>query len=615
MLVCLFILEYNVSIMALGDSVSQIKERLSVVDVVSSYVQLHPAGKNFKGKSPFTNEKTPSFYVSPDRGMYYCFSSSQGGDIFTFVQEMEGVDFKGALKILADKAGIELVPEDPKKKTERDRQYDSLEAATKYFQGYLPKKAGAMTYLKERGVTAETIAKWRIGYAPGPPDHGWRELKNALEAQKFTAAELLRAGLVKGADAGKEPYDLFRDRIMFPIFDAAGKVVAYSGRILTKDTEAPKYVNSPEMELFNKSDILYGYDKAKQGIRTFDFSLIVEGQFDVVMAHQAGYANTVAVSGTALTPHHVMLLQRISNRVVLALDSDRAGIAAVKRAADIMLARGMDVKVAHMPEGNDPADMILKDPASFKHAIGKATHVIEFLLDVLQEQNLEERTFKLKVREEILPYVVKIPNRIDQEHFENLIAQRLTTTKDAIHFETERLAQKYAEEKQKEQNRPSAAVDVPKQVLKKDEDPHMQFQRKTELRQYLSVLMDVFPEEHKPALTQAVETTLGEKADAIAATLDATKTSGLSFKLESYVTDTPIKQVYEETVDKLNELIVLIAKENMRAHTMTLLAAEEKGEDDVVMKILGDIALLKKQQTEDLFTAEIFGILPPKKLN
>jgi DNA primase len=605
-----------VLLMASGDSVSQIKERLSVVDVVSSYVELHPAGKNFKGKSPFTNEKTPSFYVSPDRGMYYCFSSSQGGDIFTFVQEMEGVDFKGALKILADKAGVELVREDPKKRTERDRQYDSLEAATKYFSEYLTKKTAAQVYLKDRGVKPETIAKWRIGYAPGPPDHGWRELKNALEAQKFTSTELLRAGLVKGADSGKEPYDLFRDRIMFPIFDAGGKVVAYSGRILTKDSEAPKYVNSPETELFNKSDILYGYDKAKQGIRTMDFSLIVEGQFDVVMAHQAGYSNTVAVSGTALTEHHVMLLQRLSNRVVLALDSDRAGIAAVKRAADVMLARGMDVKVAHMPDGEDPADMIQKDPTEFKHSIGKATHVIEFLLDVLQNQKLEERTFKLKAREEILPYVVKIPNRIDQEHFENLIAERLGTTKDAIHFETERLAQLQEQEKQKEQNRPKTQERSQAQSsTRPEEDPKMQFQRKKELRQYLAVLVDVFPQEQKSNLRHALEKTVSETLAQIQATLDATKTSGLSFKLESYIEATPIKQVYEETVDKLNELVVLVGKEGMKDHTQVLHKAETASDDTLVMKTLGDISAFKKKQDTLLFTPEVFGILPPKKLD
>lgn len=428
--------------MATGDTVQQIKERLSIEEVVAPYVELHKAGKNFKGKSPFTNEKTPSFYVSPDRGMYYCFSSSQGGDIFTFIEKMEGVDFKEALKILADKAGVELVPEDPQKKTARDRQYEVLDAATSFFEQYLTKKAAASEYLKKRSVAPETIAKWRIGYAPGPPDHGWREGKDHLEAKGFSKEELAKAGLIKGFDTGKEPYDLFRDRVMFPIFDNAGHVVAFSGRALTKDDKAPKYVNSPETELFNKSEILYGYHQAKQGIRNMDFSLCVEGQFDVVLAHQAGYVNTVAVSGTALTAHHVALLQRLSNRVVLALDADRAGISAVKRAAELMLARGMDVKVARMPDGTDPADMISDDPHKFKEAIGHSGHVIEYLLDVLEAAGKDDRTFKLKAREEILPYLVLIPNFIDREHFENLIAGRLGSTKDAVHAEVLKLEAK-----------------------------------------------------------------------------------------------------------------------------------------------------------------------------
>ena len=398
---------YYIALMA-SDSIGQIKERLSIVDVVSSYVELHQAGKNFKGKSPFTTEKTPSFYVSPDRGMYYCFSSSQGGDIFTFIQKMEGVDFKESLKMLAEKAGVELVPEDPKKKSERERLYDVLEAATKFFEEYKHKNPEVLEYLTKRGVLPETIAKWRIGYAPGPSKYGWRELKDHLEEKGFTKDELFKAGLIKGADAGKEPYDVFRDRIMFPLFDASRKVVAFSGRILTKDSEAPKYVNSPETELFNKSEILYGYHFAKNGIRHLDFALAVEGQFDVVLSHQAGYSNTVAVSGTALTAHHVMLLQRLSNKVVLSLDADKAGIAAVRRAADIMLPRGIDLKVANIVGGKDPADLIAEDVHAFKKVVGSAKPVVEYFLDILEAQKKDDRNFKLRVREEVLPLLVKI---------------------------------------------------------------------------------------------------------------------------------------------------------------------------------------------------------------
>jgi DNA primase len=589
-----------------SETIERIKERLSIVDVVSSYVELHQAGKNFKGKSPFTSEKTPSFYVSPDRGMYYCFSSSQGGDIFTFIEKMEGVEFKEALKILADKAGVELVPEDPRKKTERDRMYDVLEEATKFFENSGRKNSEVSEYLANRGVNAETIAKWRIGYAPGPPNHGWRELKEYLEAKGFSKAELLKTGLIKGADAGKEPYDLFRDRIMFPIFDVSGKVVAYSGRILNKASEAPKYVNSPETELFNKSEILYGYDKAKQGIRNLDFALVVEGQFDVVLSHQAGYTNTVAVSGTALTPHHVMLLQRLSNRVVLSLDADKAGIAAVKRAADLMLPRGIDLKVANIVGGKDPADLIKDDAQKFRKIVGTAKPIVEYFLDVLEASKKDDRNFKLRVREEILPLLIKITNRIDQEHFENVIAERLLTTKDAIHFEVERLL-----ELAKEKGISADAVAVenvqnPKSFESKDIVSVQR--RKEELIQYLVVLTSVFPEEKRSILANAFQTITNKDTEEVLGGLSAEVVSGLSFTLESYIASSSEKQLYEEVTDKLNMLAQFYSREKIQELQEKLHEAEaQQDRENLISKYLVDISALQKDKTTPKFSLDIFA--------
>lgn len=586
-----------------SDTIERIKERLSIVDVVSSYVELHQAGKNFKGKSPFTNERTPSFYVSPDRGMYYCFSSSQGGDIFTFIQKMEGVDFKEALKILADKAGVELVPEDPKKRSQRDNMYEALEAATTFFEMYRTKHKDAQEYLHNRGVTAETIAKWRIGYAPGPPHFGWRELKEHLEAKGHTRETLLLSGLIKGADAGKEPYDLFRDRIMFPIFDSQGKVVAYSGRILSKDTEAPKYVNSPETALFNKSEILYGYDKAKNGIRQLDFSLVVEGQFDVVLSHQAGYTNAVAVSGTALTVHHVMLLQRLSNRAVLALDADRAGIAAVKRAIEVMLPRGMDIKVANMVGGKDPADLIKEDIHAFRKIIGSAKPVIEYLLDVLEAEKKDDRSFKLKVREEVIPALIKISNKIDQDHFEGIIAERLGTTKEAIHFEVERFTELARQKTPTDPATTSANTSMHKEAVVTQKDT---YKKKDELVKYLTVLTLVFPNEKKDVLRAALEEIVETSVQEIEKEYDVESISGLTFTLESYLNQTPLKQVYEEVADKLTLLSILIAKDTIKGLKEQLHIAEEAGDEASVDGYLGSISQVQKKVAQKQYTLELF---------
>ncbi len=575
------------------NAVEQIKEKLSIVDVVAPYVQLQSAGKNLKGKSPFTNEKTPSFYVSPDRGMFYCFSSSKGGDIFSFIQEIEGVDFKGALKQLAERAGVSLVAEDPKARSERDQLYTVLEETTKFFVQKRETSTEVQAYLSTRGLTPETIERWRIGYAPGPPTGGWRELFEHLQKQGFSRAECLKAGLVKGADAGKDPYDVFRDRVMFPLFDSSGRVIAFSGRILTSGTEAPKYVNSPETELYHKSDLLYGYDRAKQGIRSLDFSLIVEGQFDVVMSHQVGYQNTVAVSGTALTIHHVDLLQRLSSRAVLALDSDRAGISAIKRSAELMLGRGMDVKVARFKDGADPADVIKVSPAEFKHAIGKATHVIEFLLDIVRSQKKDERSFTLAVREEVLPFVAKIPSRLDQEYFVGVVAEALSSTKDAVRAEVDRI-QKVIQGGQEVTSKSTELIS------KIAEHPKAKT-RKQELLEYVAVVQTVVDESFSQKIRQQLEESLGINLPSVFASLPAERQSELTFKIESAQSSTIPKQWNIELTDLVNQLLKVGYTEQIDDLRERLRVAEYDRDDTQVGALLEEISLKSKQKNETQF--------------
>lgn len=583
------------------DAVEQIKERLSIIDVISPYVELHKAGKNFKGKSPFTNEKTPSFYVSPDRGMYYCFSTSQGGDMFTFIETMEGVDFKGALKILADKARVELVPISPEKQSERDRLYAVLEAATLYYQQELQKNATALAYLKERGLLLETIASWRIGYAPGPGGGGgWRAVKEHLIQKGFTATELFKAGLIKQAADGKEPYDVFRHRIMFPLFDQGGRPVAFSGRTLDTDKEVPKYVNSPETELYKKSELLYGYDRAKHGIRHLDFSLIVEGQFDVVLSHQAGYTNTVAVSGTAFTLQHVQLLERLSTRVVLALDSDKAGIAAAKRAADIMLRRGLDVKVAMLPK-KDPADMVKDDPKEFKRVIGNSVHIIEFLMSMLADQHLDPRTFKLRAREEVIPYIPLLPNRIDQDHFEQIVADLLKTTKDAVHYEVERCVELQAGKSHVAQKPESGSI---KQNLDV-ESLEMSGRKNALIARFISHFMHLNDDESSRHIRVFLTEILGEDFGEISKGVSASNQARLYFTQEKNTENRPLKQFKEEVVNDLNELHDLVIREKLRRKQAEIKEHEEAGGNvTVITALLRDIDTLRQNRKTNRFTFE-----------
>jgi DNA primase len=582
----------------MSDAVQQIKDRLSIIDVVTPYVELHKAGKNFKGKSPFTNEKTPSFYVSPERGMYYCFSTSQGGDMFTFIQVMEGVDFKGALKILADKARVELVPVSPEKQSERDRLYALLETVTLFYQDELRKNEGALAYLKERGVLADTIASWRIGYAPGPPQAGWRTTKEYLLQRGFTVAELIKAGLAKETSDGKEPYDVFRNRVMFPLFNQGGRVVAFSGRTLEKGSDIPKYVNSPETELYKKSELLYGYDRAKHGIRQLDFSLLVEGQFDVVMSHQAGYTNTVAVSGTALTLQHVQLLERLSNRVVLALDSDKAGIAAAKRSADVMLRRGLDVKVAMLPL-KDPADIVKEDPKEFKKVIGQSVHVIEWLMQHLKGLVRDARTLKLRAREEVIPYIPLLPNKIDQDHFEQVVADMLSTTKDAVHYEVERL--KETPQEGGERRHESSEEQASTQLVKTEDLPH----RRDRLTVYLLGVLPLFVGKAQESLARELELVLGETLATVEARVSVSAKAEVVFKAETMLEEQPRLLFLSEVVHALNQLRSLIVRQELGERKAMLEQAEFEGDEAQVGELLLAIQRLQRRLQETPYTLEL----------
>lgn len=416
--------------MAGGDTVEKIKQKLSILEVVSPYVKLAKSGKYWKGLSPFNKEKTPSFFVNVDRGSYYCFSTSQGGDMFTFIEKMEGVDFKGALKILAEKAGVEIVYDARSQETKgkTDRLREAMARAEAFYMRRLTEKAPAYDYALTRGLSADTIQEWNMGVAPD----AWRDLLEALEKDGFTQRELLDAGLIKEAD-GKAGtwYDRFRNRLMFPIKDAAGRTVAFTGRALDPNDVA-KYLNSPETELYKKHEVLFGMDKAKDAIRTRGFTILVEGQMDLLLLHQIGFKNTVALSGTALSKEHLALMKRYADNLMLALDSDRAGLAATQKNALTALAHGMKVKAVKMPEGKDPADMAKEDPKAFTKLIADAQPVVEFFLSVLASAGLDSHKLVLSTEKIVLPLVASFQSPMEREHFVGVVARALGSTPDAI---------------------------------------------------------------------------------------------------------------------------------------------------------------------------------------
>ena len=427
--------------------VQQVKDRINIAEVVGQYVQLRRAGRNFSGRCPFHNERTPSFMVSPERGTYICFGCGEKGDVFSFLQKMDGTDFPTVLKQLAEKAGVTLKPRarDPRaaeareqEKEREERLREACEEAVAFYEAELAKRADVLEYLKARGVTQESAKSWRLGYAPA----AWEALSKHLVAKGFGHPDIVEAGFaVRSEKRPGEIFDRFRGRIIFPIFDAGGAPIAVSGRFYEKipgqsdGAEPAKYVNSPETALFRKSRVLYGFDRARAAIRRADCILLVEGQFDLVMAHQSGLPFAVALSGTALTQEHLALLGRLSKRLVLALDADAAGLRSGLKSALMAMQAGFDVKVPAFAPGKDPADVARDNPELLKAAVRTSATAIEFFMDALRPAARDARAYQKAVELQVLPLVAAVESTIEREHFIRIIAQKLGVPEAAVRDE------------------------------------------------------------------------------------------------------------------------------------------------------------------------------------
>ena len=560
-----------------NDTVQQIKDRLSIVEVVQPYVKLTRAGKYWRGLSPFSKEKTPSFYVSPDRGSYYCFSTSQGGDHFTFIEKMEGVDFKGALKILAEKAGVEiqqLRPEDKQRSDQRERLRDAMRDAEQFYASALTESSPAFVYAKERGLTPETIRAWNLGLAPS----GWRGTLEALSAKGFSAKELAAAGLVKEAD--EKPgtwYDRFRNRLMFPIRDTAGRTVAFTGRALEKDEQA-KYLNSPETDLFKKSEILFGMDRAKDAIRGRGFAILVEGQFDLLLLHQAGFANTIALSGTALSSMHLGLIKRYADNLMLALDADRAGLAASAKNAHAALSAGMRVKAVRLPQGKDPADVVHEDGApAFAELVKNSQSIIEFFLSVLSSQETDDFKLLRRVEETVLPLVVAVKSPLERNRYIEIIARALGQTPEAVREALPKPDAAY-QEAPRESRMPNESVGNGKRV---NSAPSTEVSGLDSRRQMILGAIQAFSES---GLAERLKT---EYARITGAPVTSEMLEGLderaAFEAELAFGETPETGAGDELLISFEQMIL---RDALKEATRDLRAAESAGIADEIGKAL-----------------------------
>ena len=405
------------------DAVEDVKQRLAIEDVVGEYVELKRAGRNFKGLSPFTSERTASFMVSPDKQIWHDFSSGKGGNIFSFVMEMEGLDFKGALEQLARKAGVDLSQyrsSNYKKNTElKERLYQCLDSATAYYQHALKKNNTTLEYLiKKRNLSKETLLQFKIGYSPESGD----ALNTYLFSKGYTQDEIKKAGL--GNIYNGRSRDMFRGRVMIPLMDSFGKVIGFTARLLADDPNSPKYINTPSTLLYDKSRHVFGLNLAKESIRKDNFTVVVEGNMDVIASQQAGVKNVVATAGTAMTTQHLKEISRFGPDIRLCFDQDRAGLAAAERTIILGVKNGYELQVITIVEGKDPDELIQKDIDTWKSVVQQPQYAIDWLLEYYAGQSdLGTGVGKKAFAGRTIPIINSLPDKVEQEHYRQKVAE------------------------------------------------------------------------------------------------------------------------------------------------------------------------------------------------
>lgn len=412
------------------DAKEEVRARLNIEDVIGEYVVLKRAGRNFKGLSPFTSEKTPSFVVSPDKHIWHDFSSGRGGDVFSFVMEVEGLEFRAALEQLARRAGVDLSLYDSKKSGEiankKKRLLEANELAAQYFQQCLLQNKHALDYIfQKRKLNKKIVQEFRIGYAPNSSD----ALVQILQKKGFTKKELSDSGLTNRFGG-----DIFRGRMTVPLMNEVGQVVGFTGRILHDEPNAPKYLNTPATLIYDKSRHVFGLSQAKAAIRSSNVSVVVEGNMDVISSHQAGVTNTVATAGTAMTEWHIKALARLGQVVCLAFDGDKAGVAATERAVLLAQATGVELRVIRLPsDAKDPDELIQKDVKLWQKAIEDAVPAMDWLLEYYANiHSTKEAVGKRTFTTAALGVVQKLTDEVEREHYMRRIAAMTDTSLDAV---------------------------------------------------------------------------------------------------------------------------------------------------------------------------------------
>jgi len=415
------------------DPIEQIKQRIDIAELVREFFPLQLAGSNYKARCPFHQEKSASFMVSVPKQIWHCFGCNDGGDIFTFIMKMEGLDFAEALRLLAERAGVKLERQDPRVASEKNKLLDLLNLSSRYFHQALlksPKATHAREYLERRGIDSALIDEFGIGYSLSDGDH----LYQFLISKKCTPQDIVLSGLAIQREQGYGCYDRFRDRIMIPIRTVHGDIVGFGGRILSGDEKTAKYINSPQTQLYDKSAIVFGLDTAKHEIRKQDSAILVEGYLDFLAVYRSGMKNVVASSGTALTSEQLKLIKRFTHNLSFAFDMDAAGSQATRRGIELALKEGMNVRIIQLPRNEkgtplykDPDECIAKNPESWKEAVLHQVPFLDYLIrQTITPDCLRDGFAKKKAAHALLDSIRLLPDRIEQDHWIGILSQELS---------------------------------------------------------------------------------------------------------------------------------------------------------------------------------------------
>jgi DNA primase len=527
------------------DDIELIKSKINIVDLVGEYVPLKKAGVNYKGNCPFHGERTPSFMVSPERGIWHCFGCGRGGDQFKFLMEKDSLDFKDALEILAQKAGVTLSRAKKGEKDAKEQLYAANTKAAQLFNHLLTKDkvgAKALEYLHKRGLTNETIQTFNIGYAP----NSWDTLTKFLRKRGFTIQEMVDAGLCVPSSSGC--YDRFRGRIMFPLVDIREHVIGFSGRVL--GNEEPKYINTPQTILFDKRRFLLGLNLTKSDIKKKNEAIIVEGEMDMLMSYQSGVKNVTASKGTAFTEEHIETLKKYTDTLSLCFDTDLAGDAAARRGIEMADRAGLNLKVIQVENAKDPADTVLKNPEKWFEAVENATPIYDYYLQSADKRyKVKNASDKKAVFAELLPIWSKIADPITKEHYTEKLAALLMLKDDIVRKELDI----YTKNAAKGITVVTTLPQPQKSAKELQDNESKPYDRRGKLEEYLITLLLHIPQEstYVPNFPETLFTReeLKQIYVLLVIFLDTISFKGHAFKITEFTKMLPPDLIY--TVDKL----------------------------------------------------------------